>query len=143
VTGSAQPAPATPRRATIRKRAEFVRIQGTGERVNTERFVLILARQDLAGDPRLGITASRRIGNAIVRNRAKRLVREAFRATRDLHSRGIDLVVIVRKPLTGARLDDVVEEWRRVAAPIKKRSERLLRLAPGASGAKNGTRPPG
>jgi ribonuclease P protein component len=70
----------------------------------------------------LGVVASRKIGNAVQRNRAKRLVREAFRATRDLFAPGLDIVVIVRGALGRMKLDDLVGEWRADAARIDKRS---------------------
>jgi ribonuclease P protein component len=82
---------------------------------------------------RLGVTASRKIGNAVVRNRAKRLVRDAFRATAELWPPGVDLVVIVRKPLGTARLAEIVGEWRGVAGLLRKRLAGLLAEA-GASG---------
>jgi ribonuclease P protein component len=71
---------------------------------------------------RLGIVASRKVGNAVVRNRAKRLVREAFRSSPDLFSPGTDVVVIVRRPLEKSKLGDVVSEWRRAAGVLDKRS---------------------
>jgi ribonuclease P protein component len=115
------------RRRRVRKRAEFERIQREGERVNTRRFVLILSRQLEATLPsRLGVTASRRVGNAVVRNRAKRVVREAFRATDDLFRDGVDLVVIVRAPLGDTRLGEVVDEWRAAAHVIARRTAQLL-----------------
>ena len=122
----------TLRHAThVRKRAEFQRIQSSGARVNTERFVLILAAQsEPFGAARLGITASRRIGGAVVRNRAKRLVRAAFRETRELFPDGIDLVVVVRKPLVERKLAAVVEEWRGAAGVIGRRTKELLARAP-------------
>lgn len=93
--------------------------------------MLILARQpEDTGVCRLGVTASRRIGGAVTRNRAKRLVREAFRATGDLWPGGIDLVVIVRKPLGDIRLPEVVDEWREVTGLLKKRLARLLAGSP-------------
>jgi ribonuclease P protein component len=114
----------------VRKRAEFERIQGTGERVDTRHFVFVLALQSNPGQARLGITASRRIGNAVVRNRAKRLVREAFRATSQLWPRGVDVVVIVRKPLGDVKLPAVVEEWQGASRGLAKRVEKLSRVAP-------------
>jgi ribonuclease P protein component len=115
----------------VRKRAEFTRIQSRGERVSTERFVLILARQvEPAGPSRLGITASRKIGGAVVRNRAKRLVRAAFRDAPELFAPGIDCVVIVRKALTGLRLSDVLAEWQRAAGVLGRRVRALLARAP-------------
>ena len=92
--------------------------------------MLILARQAAASAPtRLGITASRKIGGAVVRNRAKRLVRVAFRALPELFAPGIDLVVIVKKPLTDLALADVIAEWRGVAGKVGQRLRALLARA--------------
>lgn len=94
-------------------------------RVSLAHFVLILAARSAAPDamPRLGITASRKIGGAVVRNRAKRLIREAFRATRELFASDIDVVVIVKRELAGLRLGDVVEEWQSARALIARRAQ--------------------
>lgn len=115
----------------VRKRAEFERIQRGGERVQTARFVLILARSPASDGPtRLGITASRKVGGAVVRNRAKRLVRAAFRQTHELFAPGIDVVVIVRRSLAESRLDDVVAEWRAARNAVERRIVGLLAAAP-------------
>jgi ribonuclease P protein component len=47
--------------------------------------------------PRLGITASRKVGNAVVRNTAKRWIREWFRKTQETLPKGLTLVVVVRR----------------------------------------------
>jgi ribonuclease P protein component len=78
----------------------------------------------------LGITASRKVGNAVVRARAKRLVREAFRATRELWPPGIDLVVIVKRAPGDSKLASVVSEW---AAARDKIERRIRTLLPAAS----------
>jgi ribonuclease P protein component len=106
----------------VRKRSEFDRIQKGGRRVNTNHFVLVLApgpARDQAA--RLGITASRRIGGAVQRNRAKRLIRAAFCVTREVWLPGVDLVVIVKKPLGELKLEEVVREWEGALPIIKKR----------------------
>jgi ribonuclease P protein component len=114
-------------RATrVRKRAEFDRIQRGGERVPTRTFVLVLSGRSDKKAARLGITASRKIGGAVIRNRAKRLVREAFRATSDLFPPGIDLVVIVRKPPFDMKTADVINEWRSAAKQLARRIEALV-----------------
>jgi ribonuclease P protein component len=114
-------------RATrVRKRAEFDRIQKGGLRVSTRTFVLVMAGRRDRKAARLGITASRKIGGAITRNRAKRLVREAFRLTSDLFPPGIDLVVIVRKPPGDMKTADVVAEWRNAAKQLARRAEEAL-----------------
>ena len=115
------------RTTRVRKRAEFDRIQKGGARVSTRTFVLIVAGRRDRQPARLGITASRKIGGAVTRNRAKRLVREAFRVTKDLFPAGIDLVVIVRKPPEDMKTADVVAEWRSAAQKLASRiAEELL-----------------
>lgn len=79
-----------------------MRLARDGERRASPYFVMFLARsgrrgRDLAGDrPRLGVTASRKVGNSVVRNGVKRRIRTAFRIHRDLLPRGSDVVVIAR-----------------------------------------------
>jgi len=112
-----------PPTSRIRKRLEFEAAQTGGRRATTAHFVFLLyARGDTDAPPRLGIVASRKIGNAVVRNRAKRLVREAFRSSRNLFASGIDVVVIVRRPLEKQKLGDVVTEWLGAASVVEKRS---------------------
>ena len=111
----------------VRKRAEFDRIQKGGSRVNTRSFVLVLAGRKDRGPARLGITASRKIGGAVVRNRAKRLVREAFRALGELFPPGLDLVVIVRKPPGAMKAADVADEWLRARKELVRRIDEVLR----------------
>ncbi len=70
--------------------------------------------------PRLGISASRRLGGAVVRNRWKRLVREAFRLTRSRLPPGIDLVVVPRPDVQPA-LAALLETLPRLAARVAKK----------------------
>lgn len=113
-----------PAEQRVRKRSEFQEIQSKGRKVTTRSFVLLLYARE-PGLARLGITASKRVGNAIARNRSKRLIREAFRATRDLWPGDVDLVVIVRR--APAALGDVVAEWSDVADVISRRTRAARR----------------
>jgi ribonuclease P protein component len=82
----------------LHRSAEFLRLQRNGVRFQSPHFVLYAGR--LEHEPersRLGVTVSRRIGNAVVRNRVKRRVREVFRtAIRAGLPAGTSIVVIAR-----------------------------------------------
>jgi ribonuclease P protein component len=85
-----------PKRARLRKRDEFLRVQRVGRRNHTEHFVVLRA-PGLGSTGRIGITVSTRVGNAVVRNRIKRLVREIVRgAWRGLQPP--DDIVVIAKP---------------------------------------------
>ena len=73
----------------------------------------ILCRGNAGMGPRIGIVASRKVGNAVTRNRIKRLIREFFRIYRGVVSRCEDIVVIVR-PRTRIRGYAEAEEELRV-----------------------------
>ncbi len=114
----------------VRRRADYLRIQGHGCRVTSKHFVFLLAPRESPGPSRLGITVTRKVGSAVVRNRAKRLIREVFRQLPDLLPDDVDMVVIVRSMWTGATMADVKTEWlgvanvlARQAAAVRKRRE--------------------
>ena len=72
------------------------------------------------GTPRLGIAASRKIGNAVVRNRAKRLVRELFMNHKQLI--GIDIVVIPRREMVDASWLNLEADYRTTLQRLEKGS---------------------
>jgi ribonuclease P protein component len=55
-----------------------------------------------AGSGRIGVTVSRKVGIAVVRNRVKRWIRECFRRQRDVFPRHVDMVVVARPAAAGA-----------------------------------------
>lgn len=117
-----------PKRARIRKRVEYQLVQSRGLRLKLRHFVFLLFAREWGPNARLGITASRKVGGAVVRNRAKRLVREAFRASVDLFPQDIDLVVIVLKFPSEHRLSDVLQEWQAAAQTLVERIDRARRV---------------
>ncbi len=97
-------------------RPEFRRAAAVGSRRVSNHFIVYLSRNKL-GRPRLGITASRKVGTAVVRNRIKRLVREYFRGSRDRLPPSDDVLVIARKADSQMKLADLARELDRVMSP--------------------------
>ena len=60
-----------------------------------DEFLLLFARENGLDYPRLGISIGKSCGNAVVRNRLKRLLREAFRQNKHLIAPGFDFVVLM------------------------------------------------
>lgn len=94
------------REARLRSSRDYARVAREGVRHRSPHFVLLVAparRGPAARAPagaRLGLTVSRKVGGAVVRNRVKRRIRESFR-TRRVRLRALDVVVIAR-PGAGA-----------------------------------------
>ena len=84
-----------PKAARLRRRREFLSLQRAGRRRHTPHLVVI-QQPGRTSTTRFGVTASTRIGNAVVRNRVKRLMREVFRHHRAALASPIDLVVIAK-----------------------------------------------
>jgi len=63
----------------------------------------------------LGVVASRVVGPAVQRNRARRLLREAWRLNRHRFQGEVDVVLVARKPLPKAKWDDVTADLLRLA----------------------------
>jgi len=78
----------------LRRSLEFRAVQKNGRRFVTKDLVVLWQRTD-DDLPRFGLTVSRKVGNAVVRNRVKRWLREALRTRRGSLS-GVDVVVIAR-----------------------------------------------
>jgi ribonuclease P protein component len=106
----------------IRRRPEFQRVYEGGQRLRL-RLMTLIALPNGGPASRLGIAATRKLGGAVVRNRAKRLVREVFRKA-DVPG-GLDIVVIPRRDML-----DV--EYPTLEAEFKYALRRLRRASGGA-----------
>jgi len=109
------------RHQRVRRHSEFQRVFEGGYRISSRYFTLVLAPSE-SSSTRLGIVASRKIGDAVHRNRAKRLIRELFRHL-DVPSSATDVVVIPRRELFDAPFVDLERDfraaWRRAASRVQ------------------------
>ena len=96
----------------VRRRGEFKRVFDLSLRTKGQYLTLLVA-PNTTGTPRLGIVASRKLGDAVRRNRAKRLIREMFRHAPALPGRqGVDIVVIPRRELFDAPYPSLESDFR-------------------------------
>ena len=92
----------------LRRSADIQRVLRTGMRQTQGRVVLYVLPGELGA--RVAFVCSRRIGNAVARNRARRLMREAWRALAPGIQGGFDIVFVARPDIEGARMGDVLAD---------------------------------
>ena len=90
----------------LRRPQDFRRVWSNGRSWAHPLFVLYRLPNELA-EFRIGITASRKVGNAVARNRSRRLLREAVRMLSDQISDGWDIVLVARSALLGVKEQEV------------------------------------
>jgi ribonuclease P protein component len=83
----------------IRRRPEFERVYNQGARIHG-RFMTLFVLSNGGNCPRFGVAATRKLGSAVERNRAKRLSREVFR--RNKVAAGLDIVIVPRREMLDA-----------------------------------------
>jgi ribonuclease P protein component len=90
--------------------ADYRSIYDAGRKLHSERFVLF-GKENRLGHHRLGITVSRKVGSAVVRNRIKRLFREIFRRSIAATPSTIDLVVNAKRGSAQVGFEDLRGEF--------------------------------
>ncbi len=103
----------------MKRRAEFLRVANKGQKAPSSGLVLqALARGDEA-PARLGFTVTKKVGNAVIRNRTRRRLREAARAVlKTTDVQGFDLVLIGRDSTRGRRFALLIEDFRRALVKL-------------------------
>jgi ribonuclease P protein component len=112
----------------VRRRSEFQQVFERGTRFHG-RYLTLLLLPNGRSSSRLGIVASKKVGGAVQRNKAKRLIREMFRQhVQGGLGPGLDAVVIPRRELLDASFPELAHDfhsvWRRGAARVTEHAAR-------------------
>ncbi len=97
-----------PKKVRLLKRAQFLTLSKQGEKVHTDSFLAIVLK-GTAQNNRIGITISKKVGNAVERNRIKRIIREYFRHNKENISGPNDINIIAKKGLTTLSNRQIIE----------------------------------
>lgn len=92
--------------------SDFQRLARSGKKWATPAFIMQALKAENGGEFRLGLTASRKVGNAVVRNRAKRRLREMVReflVHKSLH--GFEIVLIARQAAVNYNFSRMKEDF--------------------------------
>lgn len=110
-----------PKSSRILKKLEYKRVLDSGSKVICHELVVFAIKSN---SPRLGLIVSRKVGNAVTRNRVKRYLREAFRQEPNL--RPWDIVVIARHNVANSDFKCVSRSLARSLERLKKKLEPRL-----------------
>jgi ribonuclease P protein component len=104
-----------PKSNRVTKNTEYRVIYQSGDKV-VDSCLVVYFRPNQLNRVRLGISVSKKLGGAVVRNRLKRLFREVFRQNKHRYRPGYDLVWIARKPMLELNFDQLNKRLDKVLA---------------------------
>jgi ribonuclease P protein component len=90
---------------------DFARAKSQGQRLACGCLVANWLPMADAASPRLGVVTGKKIGNAVVRSRARRLLRESFRLHQHDFERPVDLVLVARASIVGKKFPEVERDF--------------------------------
>jgi ribonuclease P protein component len=99
------------RAARLKQGREFALVRQQGERIANGCLIANWRRLSAGAPSRLGVITARKIGGAVVRNRARRLLRESFRLHQQDLGAPVELVLVARASIVGKRFSDVERDF--------------------------------
>lgn len=106
------------RKFRLNKSSDFERVRRFGRSYAQQLVVLIILNNDRA-NVRVGVAASRTIGGAVQRNRAKRIIRAGIHPFINTISENIDILLIARKPIAEANSNTLAVEIKKLLTKAK------------------------
>jgi len=97
----------------LRKKKDFEKVYNEGKQINCKYFICFILKNDL-NLPRLGLTVSKKIGKAVIRNRVKRLLREIFRLNKHLIKEPVDIIINAKKNIIEADFQKLSKSYQYV-----------------------------
>jgi ribonuclease P protein component len=100
-----------PRGSRVTQNRDFIRIRQQGERLAQGCLVANWNLLPEGARPKLGVVTSRKIGGAVQRTRARRLLRESFRLHQHEFARPVELILVARNSIAGKKFADVEKDF--------------------------------
>ncbi|HUB87214.1 MAG TPA: ribonuclease P protein component [Verrucomicrobiae bacterium] len=107
----------SPKRLSLRRGSrlaqsrDFARIRQQGERLAQGCLIANWNKLPDGAQPKLGVVTSKKIGGAIVRSRARRLLRESFRQHRHEFAQPVELILVARNSIVGKEFAEVERDF--------------------------------
>jgi ribonuclease P protein component len=100
-----------PRGSRVTQNRDFLRIRQQGERLAQGCLVANWNLLPEGASPKLGVVTSRKIGGAVQRTRARRLLRESFRLHQHEFARPVEIILVARNSIAGKKFADVEKDF--------------------------------
>ena len=100
------------KKEVLRGKKDFSTVYKKGKSIR-ERYIVVICLRNQLPYNRTGFLASKKVGGAVQRNRAKRLMKESYRAVEDELKIGYDLIFIARNTINGRKCEEVSKSLRK------------------------------